>query len=93
MFTNGLDVIDLQTLRDMDKIREKNLMRDPNRLYKFYNDLMRIHMENFPDWRFGQLIGNFEIWLRDKKKIDDIYYVEEIHMMHFIEQFVEDMCK
>ena len=28
-----------------------------------------------------------------KKKIDDIYYVEEIHMMHFIEQFVEDMCK
>lgn len=66
-------------------------MRDPNRLYKFYNELMRIHMEKFPDWRFGQLICNLERWLKANKKIDDMFYIEEIAMMHFIDEFVEDM--
>lgn len=34
-------------------------MRDPNRLYEFYTELQRIHIEHFPDWRFGQFMINF----------------------------------
>jgi hypothetical protein len=60
-------------------------MRDVNRLYGFYNELMKIHMENFPDWRFGQLISNLERWL----KVDDIFYIEEDVMMQHINEFVE----
>jgi hypothetical protein len=35
-------------------------MRDPNRLYKFYENLRDIHITYFPDWRFGQFIYNFQ---------------------------------
>ena len=66
-------------------------MRDVNRLYGFYNELMKIHMENFPDWRFGQLINNLERWLQVNKKIDDIFYINEIVMLHYINEFVESM--
>lgn len=63
-------------------------MRDPNRLYKFYNELMRIHIENFPDWRFGQLIGNFEAWLLIKKDICDIFYIEEEEFLKLINEYI-----
>ena len=66
-------------------------MRDPNRLYNFYNELMKIHIEHFPDWRFGQLINNLERWLQVNKKIDDIFYIEEKGMLRFINEFVEDI--
>ena len=64
-------------------------MRDVNRLYNFYNELMKIHMEHFPDWRFGQLINNLERWLQANKKIDDIFYIEENAMLRYINEFVE----
>lgn len=63
-------------------------MRDPNRLYKFYNELMRIHMEEFPDWRFGQLIGNFEAWLFRVKNVGDIFYIEEEELLRLINEYV-----
>lgn len=65
--------------------------RDPNRLYKFYNELMRIHMENFPDWRFGQLICNLERWLQNTKRLNDIFFIEEDEMINYIKEFVKDM--
>ena len=66
-------------------------MRDPNRLYNFYNKLMKIHMENFPDMRFGQLVCNLERWLQINKKIDDIFYIEENAMLRYLDEFVESM--
>ena len=66
-------------------------MRDLGRLYGFYDELIKIHMNNFPDWRFSQLINNLERWLLDKKKIDDIFYVEENAMLRFLHEFVEDI--
>lgn len=66
-------------------------MRDPNRLYNFYNELMRIHMENFPDMRFGQLVCNLERWLQINKKINDIFYIEENAMLRYLDEFVESM--
>ena len=55
-------------------------MRDPNRLYKFYDELKRIHMTYVPDWRFGQLITNiFGSY--------DIFYLEEEDILRRIKRY------
>lgn len=64
-------------------------MRDVNRLYGFYDELMKIHMTHFLDWRFGQLIYNFVYWLKEYKKVDDIFYIEEVAMLRYINEFAE----
>lgn len=33
-------------------------MRDPNRIYKFCNELAALWVEHAPDWRFGQMMMN-----------------------------------
>ena len=66
-------------------------MRDLGRLYGFYDELMKIHMNNFSDWRFSQLIKNLERWLSIKKRIDDIFYIEENAMLRYLDEFVEDI--
>ena len=63
-------------------------MRDPNRLYGFYDEIRRIHMEKFPDWRFGQFMSNFTAWLRTKKFIGDIFYPEDEEMLKFLKEYV-----
>lgn len=64
-------------------------MRDPKRLYKFYNELRDIHIKYFQDWRFGQLIANFKLWLFKKKGKADIFYIEEEEMMSYFKEFVK----
>lgn len=51
-------------------------MRNPQRLDSFYETLKSIHKENFPDWRFGQLMLNFFGWFAATKKTDG-FYLEE----------------
>ena len=65
-------------------------MRDPNRLYDFYEILRAIHQNNIPDWRFGQFIMNFMGWYCDKYK-RDIFYIEDDKMMKVIREYVNDM--
>ena len=65
-------------------------MRDPNRLYDFYENLRNIHMTYFPDWRFGQFIYNFQNWyLLSHKK--DVFYIEDDKMMKTIREYIIDM--
>ena len=54
-------------------------MRDPNRLQPLYNEICRIHKENCPDWRFGQLIINI------LSENGDIFYVEDDEIIEKIE--------
>ena len=54
-------------------------------------DVNRLHMDNFPDWRFGQLVNNLERWLQVNKKINDIFYIEEDTMLRYINEFVDDI--
>lgn len=61
-------------------------MRDPNRLYSFYNQLLTIHQDKFPDIRFGQLIFNFSEWLKLDKNID-IFYLEEDEFMKYFTEY------
>ena len=43
-------------------------IRNPNRLYGFYNEVKRLHMTYFPDWRAGQFWMNFLNWIQNEKK-------------------------
>lgn len=57
-------------------------MRDPNRIYKFCNELARIWSTYCPDWRFGQLIYN--IFLREDS---DLFYFEEDKSIEVMKKF------
>ena len=59
-------------------------MRNPNRLDNFYDELYKIHKENFPDWRFGQFIMNFLNWN------GDFFYLEENNFLERIKEFVNE---
>lgn len=61
-------------------------MRNPDRLYTFYNELRRIHQDNFPDWRFGQLMCNFFGWLISEKGMD-AFFPEEQQMIGYLKEF------
>ena len=61
-------------------------MRNPNRLDGFYNELKKIHKENFPDWRFGQFIYNFLSWYGR-----DPFYLEENDFLEKANEFVNSI--
>lgn len=62
-------------------------MRDPNRLYNFYNEVTRLHMTYGPDWRIGQFWDIFKKWLDGCKHID-IYYLEDNELL----EYLKEMC-
>ena len=61
-------------------------MRDPNRLYKFYENLRNVHMEHFPDMRFGQLCYNFFGWLAERGV--DYFFPEETELLIALDRYV-----
>lgn len=65
-------------------------MRDPNRLYKFYENLRDIHMTHFSDWRFGQFMINFIEWYYNRYG-RDIFYIEDDKMSIILDEFVSSM--
>ena len=65
-------------------------MRDPNRLYKFYENLRDIHMTHFSDWRFGQFMLNFMEWYYNKYK-RDVFYIEDDKILNYIEEFIDEV--
>lgn len=67
-------------------------MRDPNRLYPFYDRLREIHMTHFSDLRFGQLINNVLGWYYSKNK-RDIFFPEEDEMIQIFEDYVKETIK
>lgn len=68
-------------------------MRDSARLYDFYDRLSTMHITKFPDWRFGQLICNFETWMKYEKGTSDIFYIEDGKMAAYIEEFADHMIQ
>lgn len=65
-------------------------MRKPERLYNFYNELTRVHITYFPDWRFGQFCSNFLGWVLSAKERDP-FFVEEPVMLDLLHEYVECM--
>ena len=64
-------------------------MRDAERLDDFYDRMKKIHQEKLPDWRFGQLMGNFLGWLVQQK--GDYFYVEDAQMLKYFEEYVDSL--
>jgi hypothetical protein len=77
-----------QKSRRKTRRRMVRRIRDVNRLYGFYEQLRRIHMEQFSDLRFGQLIYNFQHWLAHEKQIDG-FYVGNHEMIKLIQEFAD----
>lgn len=61
-------------------------MRDPNRLYPFYDELRNLHMTEFSDWRFGQLISNFTRYMATNHGID-VFFLEEDKFIEYFKEF------
>ena len=60
-------------------------MRDPNRLYKFYDELRRLHMTYMSDIRCGQFIAMFlKGWA--SRGIDS-FFPEENEMLKYLKEF------
>ena len=64
-------------------------IRDPNRLYDFYNEVTRLHMTHMPDWRVGQFWMNFLSWIHNEKKRDP-FFPEEDEMLTYLKEFCEE---
>ena len=58
-------------------------MRDPERIDKLCAELAKIWKENYPDWRFMQLICNFQRWWNS----DGFFYEDDV----IIEKFCQFM--
>lgn len=65
---------------------KEDTMRNPNRLYNFYNEVTRLHMTYFPDWRVGQFWMNFLGWVQNEKKLD-LFFPEESEMITYLKEF------
>lgn len=63
-------------------------MRKPERLYGFYNELTRVHVEYFSDWRFGQFVSNFFSWIT-RTKGRDPFFMEDPVMLDLLHEYVE----
>lgn len=63
-------------------------MRKPERLYGFYNELTRVHVTYFPDWRFGQFCSNFLFWITTIKE-RELFFIEEPAMLGLLHEYVE----
>lgn len=61
-------------------------MRDSKRIRKFCNRLATA-WELLPDWRFGQLLFNIFVQIKNEGK--DPFYVEDDSMIKYIEQYIE----
>lgn len=61
-------------------------IRDPNRLYNFYNEVTRLHMTYMPDWRVGQFWMNFLGWVQNEKRCDP-FFSEESEMLTYLKEY------
>ena len=61
-------------------------MRDPNRIYKFCNELAKYWITYCPDWRFGQLVENIRA---SEFKGKMLFYVDDDKMQKAIREYFE----
>jgi len=57
-------------------------MRNPGRLDRFYEEMLKIHKEKYPDLRFGQFVDCFFYWIGK-----DNFYIEDEEMIQLLRSF------
>ena len=61
-------------------------MRDPKRIYPTTQALADIWLD-LPDWRFGQLMYNFQATM--KREGRDIFFMEEAEFVQRLREYVD----
>lgn len=61
-------------------------IRDLNRLNDFYNEVTRLHMIYFPNWRIGQFWMNFLKWMHNEKR-RDLFFSQDDKMLTYLKEF------
>ena len=57
-------------------------------MYNHYAKIAGLHYANHPELRIGQLMSNFEKWLKNKYDID-IFYLEDARFVPLIEEYLK----
>lgn len=57
-------------------------------IYNYYAKIAELHCANHPELRIGQLISNFEQWLKNKHGID-IFYLEDVRFIPLLEEYLK----
>lgn len=65
--------------------------RDPDRIEPFLEELAQI-WHKVPDWRFGQLMLNFQGWLNANKRGDG-FYIEDGEYIELFKKFMDENTK
>lgn len=64
-------------------------MRDPQRLDRIYNEILRIHKKYYPDLRFYQFMYYFCKLSSEINNGKDIYYLEDDKLFDLINKIEE----
>ena len=57
-------------------------------IYIHYAKIAGLHCANHPEFRIGQLMSNFEQWLKNKYGID-IFYLENDRFVQLLEEYLK----
>lgn len=57
-------------------------------LYNHYAKIAGLHCKNHPELRIGQLMSNFEQWLKAEYGID-IFYLENVRFIPLLEEYLK----
>ena len=61
-------------------------------IFIHYAKIAGLHCENYPELRIGQLMSNFEQWLKDEKGID-IFYLENVRFVPLLDEYLKEGAK
>lgn len=74
----------LAELEDEKDFSEENLKMNN---FEIYEKIKKIHQEEVPFFRFGQLITNFEAWHKNRYG-NDTFYLEDVEYLHRFREFI-----
>lgn len=57
-------------------------------MYSCYVKIAELHFSKRPELRIGQLMSNFEQWLKNKYGID-IFYLENVRFIPLLEEYLQ----
>lgn len=58
-------------------------------IYNYYAKIAELHCSTYPELRIGQLMSNFEQWLKHEKGID-IFYLDNVRFVPLLEECLKD---
>ena len=57
-------------------------------IYNYYAKIAGLHCTTHPELRIGQLMSNFEQWLKNEYNID-IFYLDNLKFVRFLDEYLK----